>query len=91
MARRDPDGAVFIVGRAKDVIIRSGFNVYPEEVEAVLTSHPDVTLAAWAAERLAPYKRPARIVMSDSLPAAATGKILKHRLRERAAALDTTS
>jgi hypothetical protein len=29
-------------------------------------------------------------VISDSLPAAATGKILKHRLRERAAALPPT-
>ncbi len=46
LARLDPDGALFIVGRAKDLIIRSGFNVYPEEVEAVLAAHPDVTLCA---------------------------------------------
>ena len=37
-------------------------------------------LRAFVAERLASYKRPARIILTTSLPAAATGKILKHRL-----------
>lgn len=37
-------------------------------------------LRAFVAERLAGYKRPARYVFSDSLPAAPTGKILKHKL-----------
>ncbi len=46
VARIDPDGAMFIVGRTKELIIRSGFNVYPVEVEGVLTSHPAVTQAA---------------------------------------------
>jgi acyl-CoA synthetase (AMP-forming)/AMP-acid ligase II len=119
MARRDGDGALFIVGRTKELIIRSGFNVFPLEVETVLNAHPGVTqsavvgrtvadgneevvafvqpdprrppdeaeLRAWAAERLAPYKRPARIVMMDALPAAANGKVLKHVLKERAAHL----
>ena len=41
-----PDGAYQIVGRAKEVIIRSGFNVYPPEVEAVLSSHPAVSQCA---------------------------------------------
>jgi long-chain acyl-CoA synthetase len=94
------------------LIIRSGFNVFPLEVETVLNAHPGVMqsavvgrpaadgnedvlafvqiaarqtltaaeLQAWAAQRLAPYKRPARIVFMDALPAAANGKILKHRL-----------
>jgi acyl-CoA synthetase (AMP-forming)/AMP-acid ligase II len=39
----------------------------------------------FAAERLAPYKRPAEIIVVDTLPASSTGKILKHRLAERAA------
>jgi acyl-CoA synthetase (AMP-forming)/AMP-acid ligase II len=38
-------------------------------------------LARFAAEALAPYKRPAEIVILPTLPAAASGKILKHRLR----------
>ncbi len=46
LARRDADGQYAIVGRAKELIIHSGFNVYPPEVEAALLAHPDVTLAA---------------------------------------------
>ncbi|MBV7377845.1 class I adenylate-forming enzyme family protein [Maritimibacter dapengensis] len=41
-ARIDPDGAVWLMGRKKELIIRSGFNVYPPEVEAMLTRHPGV-------------------------------------------------
>nr|WP_255543028.1 hypothetical protein [Azospirillum sp. INR13] len=42
-------------------------------------------LKAWAAERLAPYKRPSRIVALDALPASPTGKLLKSGLRALAA------
>ncbi|RQS75062.1 AMP-binding protein [Burkholderia sp. Bp8963] len=115
LARQDADGAVTIAGRSKELIIRSGFNVYPVEVEQVLNAHPDVVQAAvvgravegnedvlafvelvpgaatteaalhdWCAARLAPYKRPARIRVLDALPAASTGKVLKHKLRDLA-------
>ncbi len=112
LARSDADGALFIVGRGKELIIRAGFNVYPLEVETVLNAHPGVTesavvgrpgaqgdedvvayieldarhpvtleaLDAWLAQHLAPYKRPAEIIVMDALPAAATGKILKAKL-----------
>ncbi|MGX7004433.1 class I adenylate-forming enzyme family protein [Caballeronia sp. KNU42] len=114
LARQDPDGALYIVGRSKELIIRSGFNVYPAEVENVLNSHPDVLQSAvigravegneeviafvellpsvhalpddivqWCADRLAPYKRPAEIRVLAALPAASTGKLLKHKLREQ--------
>jgi acyl-CoA synthetase (AMP-forming)/AMP-acid ligase II len=43
---RFEDGNLFIVGRTKDLIIRSGFNVYPAEVEAVLNAHPAVAESA---------------------------------------------
>ncbi|MEZ5097858.1 MAG: long-chain fatty acid--CoA ligase [Nocardioides sp.] len=46
LARRDADGFYYIVDRSKDMIIRGGFNVYPREVEEVLMTHPDVSLAA---------------------------------------------
>jgi long-chain acyl-CoA synthetase len=46
LARRDQDGNYYIVDRSKDMIIRGGFNVYPREVEEVLMTHPDVSLAA---------------------------------------------
>ncbi len=42
----DEDGYIYIVDRVKDMIIRGGFNVYPREVEEVLMSHPDISLAA---------------------------------------------
>jgi long-chain acyl-CoA synthetase len=118
IARRDPDGALFIVGRTKELIIHSGFNVYPVEVESVLNAHPAVMqsavvgrvvegnedvvafvelspgttatpgeIARFAAESLAPYKRPAEIVILPTLPVAATGKILKQQLRVMAAHL----
>lgn len=38
----DEDGFLYLKGRVSSVIIRGGANVYPEEVEAVLRSHPDV-------------------------------------------------
>ena len=42
----DDDGFLFLVDRVKDLIIVSGFNVYPAEVEDVLAAHPDVAEAA---------------------------------------------
>lgn len=42
----DEDSFITIVGRKKDVIISGGFNVYPEEVEAALSSHPGVLESA---------------------------------------------
>ena len=116
LGRLGEDGALFVVGRLKELIIRSGFNVYPPEVEAMLTRHPDVreaavvgrtvpgneeilafvTLSAPVAEddlkaflrgRFVAYKVPQRIVVVDELPAASTGKYLKHTLVERFADL----
>ena len=46
IGRLDEEGYLFIEDRKKDVIIVSGFNVYPNEVENVVTSHPDVVEAA---------------------------------------------
>jgi acyl-CoA synthetase (AMP-forming)/AMP-acid ligase II len=99
----------------KELIIRSGFNVFPAEVEAALNAHPDVTQSAvvgrdtgtdeevvafvelvpgakvtpgelleYASASLAPYKRPSEIIVMASMPAAASGKILKGRLKEMA-------
>jgi long-chain acyl-CoA synthetase len=46
LGRKDADGWYYIVDRSKDMIIRGGYNVYPREVEEVLMTHPDVSLAA---------------------------------------------
>ena len=39
---KDADGYLFIRGRAKDMIITGGFNVYPADVEPVMGEHPDI-------------------------------------------------
>jgi long-chain acyl-CoA synthetase len=46
LGKRDADGWYYIVDRAKDMIIRGGFNVYPRELEEVLLTHPAISLAA---------------------------------------------
>lgn len=112
VGRFDEEGSLHIVGRSKELIIRSGFNIYPPEVEGVLSAHPKVVqaavigapgvdgnedvvayvqvlpadmpslddLKAHCAAHLAPYKRPTRYLLCETLPATPTGKILKHRL-----------
>jgi long-chain acyl-CoA synthetase len=45
IAKMDEDGYFFIVDRKKDMIVASGYNVYPREVEEVLFEHPDVAEA----------------------------------------------
>jgi malonyl-CoA/methylmalonyl-CoA synthetase len=46
VGRQDPDGRVWISGRAKDLIISGGYNVYPKEIELVLDELPGVTESA---------------------------------------------
>ncbi|MFP6705743.1 MAG: AMP-binding protein [Alphaproteobacteria bacterium] len=50
IGKLDSDGRLYLVGRAKDVIIRAGVNIYPGEIEQVLLSHPivrDAAVVAW--------------------------------------------
>jgi long-chain acyl-CoA synthetase len=42
VAYADADGDLYLVDRRRELILVSGFNVYPREVEAVLGEHPDV-------------------------------------------------
>jgi long-chain acyl-CoA synthetase len=46
MATADDDGYLYLVDRVKDLIIVSGFNVYPAEVEEMLITHPEVAEVA---------------------------------------------
>jgi long-chain acyl-CoA synthetase len=46
VAVADDDGCLSLVDRAKDLVIVSGFNVYPAEVESVLAEHPEVAEVA---------------------------------------------
>jgi long-chain acyl-CoA synthetase len=72
-----PEGYVQIVGRKRERILRGGYSVFPQEVEAVLLSHPDVAEAAVVAvpdadlgEEVAAYvslKRTAQLSSEDLL------------------------
>jgi len=42
LAKMDEDGYIYLTGRKKRMVITSGFNVYPREVEIVLSMHPAV-------------------------------------------------
>src|SRR5699024_9841086 len=46
MGKMDEDGFFYIVDRKSDMIIASGFNVYPREVEEVLYEHPEIVEAS---------------------------------------------
>ncbi len=117
LAKRDEDGFYFIVDRAKDMIIRGGYNVYPREIEEVLYEHPAVGTAAvvgvphgalgeevaaaitlkpgasatdeelieFCKERVAAYKYPRTVWITDALPMGPTGKILKREIEIPAA------
>jgi acyl-CoA synthetase (AMP-forming)/AMP-acid ligase II len=52
LGMRDARGAFTIVGRSKELIIRSGFNVYPVEVEGVLNAFPGVAQSAVVGRRV---------------------------------------
>ncbi|SHN47306.1 class I adenylate-forming enzyme family protein [Cryptosporangium aurantiacum] len=65
LARIDEDGAVHLVDRAKDMIVRGGENVYSAEVERVFSGHPDVVEVAVVAvpDRLAGERVAAAVVL----------------------------
>ena len=46
IARKDERGYMFILDRKKDMIVSGGFNIFPREVEDVLTQHADVAMCA---------------------------------------------
>ncbi len=53
----DDDGFVFLVDRVKDLIIVSGFNVYPAEVEEVLVEHPAIAAGRGRRRAPSPHRR----------------------------------
>ncbi|WP_203072802.1 class I adenylate-forming enzyme family protein [Falsiroseomonas ponticola] len=46
LARLDEEGFLYLHGRAKDMIIRGGVNIYPQDIERVLREHPGIRDAA---------------------------------------------
>ena len=85
LGRRAVDGYLFIVGRAKELIIRSGFNVYPAEVETALNSHPDVVQSAVIGRRADGNEEVVAFV--ETRPGSGVGApALRDHVRERLAA-----
>jgi acyl-CoA synthetase (AMP-forming)/AMP-acid ligase II len=78
----EPDGSIFVVGRLKELIIRSGFNVYPPEVEAMLTKHPNVYQSAVIGRSVKNNEEILAFILTDG---SITEDILKVWLKERLA------
>jgi long-chain acyl-CoA synthetase len=69
VAYRDEEGYLHIVDRAKDLVIVSGFNVYPKEVEDAILEHPDVAECTVIG---VPDERTGEAVKAVVVPAAGT-------------------
>lgn len=92
IATIDDDGFVFIVDRAKDMVLRGGENVYCTEVESAIYEHPDVAEAAVFGvpdDRLgeivgvAIVRAPGATLDEASLGAFLDGKLAKFKIPER--------
>jgi fatty-acyl-CoA synthase len=115
VARRDEEGFYYLVDRKKDMYISGGENVYPAEVEAVISEIDEVAEVAvigvpderWGEvgcayvvvakgrslapeaivrhceTRLAKYKTPKSVVITDAIPRTASGKVQKHLLKAK--------
>jgi long-chain acyl-CoA synthetase len=97
VAVADDDGELTLVDRAKDLVIVSGFNVYPAEVEEVLLAHPDVAEAAVvgepddrSGEAVAAYvvAEPGRAPTTDELSAHCTAALARYKCPTRVEIVD---
>ena len=82
LAKMDADGSLHIVGRSKELIIRSGFNVYPPEVEAMLTKHAAISQASVIGRQ---YQVDEEIIAFVQLREAVSEPAIKNWLREKLA------
>lgn len=87
--RLDEDGYLYITGRAKDMVVRGGVNIFPAEIEDVLAGHPDVAAAAVIGvpdeefgEQLAAFceLRPGATVDTERLRGYAAERLAKHKV-----------
>lgn len=92
----DERGRLHLDGRSKELIIRSGFNVYPPEVEAALTKHPAVTLAGVIGRKVPGneevlafvQKVPGAIVNEDELKAFVRAELAPYKCPSRIVVTD---
>jgi long-chain acyl-CoA synthetase len=78
IAMRDEEGFFRIVDRKKDMILVSGFNVYPNEVEEVLTSHPAIREAAVVGVPDEHSGEAVRAYVAASDPALTADEVIRH-------------
>jgi long-chain acyl-CoA synthetase len=78
VAVRDEEGFFRIVDRKKDMILVSGFNVYPNEVEEVLTSHPAIREAAVVGVPDEHSGEAVRAYVAASDPALTADEVIRH-------------
>jgi long-chain acyl-CoA synthetase len=91
LGRLDAAGNLYVVGRLKELIIRSGFNVYPPEVEAVLSLHPDVGIAAVVGKKVEGNEevvaflepKPGRTIDTEAVRAIATERLAPYKRPSR--------
>jgi long-chain acyl-CoA synthetase len=89
LARLDEEGFLYIVDRAKDMVIRGGENIYSIEVENVLFDHPAVTDAALIGLPHRTLGEEPAAVVHLAPGASATEEELKAWVRERLAVFKT--
>jgi long-chain acyl-CoA synthetase len=89
LAYRDDDGDLHLVDRRSDLVLVSGFNVYPAEVERVLEAHPAVAESAvigvpdprtGSAVRAVVVLRPGETVTADELTAHAAESLARYKV-----------
>jgi long-chain acyl-CoA synthetase len=89
LAYRDADGDLHLVDRRSDLILVSGFNVYPAEVERVLDTHPAIAESAvigvpdartGAAVRAVVVLKPGESVTYEELAAFAAGSLARYKV-----------
>ncbi|WP_395341282.1 AMP-binding protein [Ningiella sp. W23] len=92
---RTPDNCIKIVDRLKDMIIVSGFNVYPNEVEDVLTQHPNILEAAVVGksdentqERVCAYITVSEAVTDDEILAHCKAHLTNYKLPKEIHVID---
>jgi long-chain acyl-CoA synthetase len=89
LAYRDADGDLHLVNRRSDLILVSGFNVYPAEVERVLDQHPAIVESAvigvpdprtGAAVRAVVVLAPGKELTMEQLQAHAAGSLARYKV-----------
>ena len=88
----DDQGRLRLVGRSKEMYVRGGYNVYPVEVESVLSTHPDVAAVAIVPRADAVMgeigvavvvaRDPGRVPTLEDLRAFAAGRVAAYKLPE---------